>query len=108
MSPLRRPLAMALAISAFGLGAAYADDEYDTGMQRVKSCNLEASARQLTGDARQSFIDECVSGARPGGSGTSTATPPPDKTLFCNMQASNRHLAGNARAGFVEECLKGQ
>jgi hypothetical protein len=99
---------MALAIGALGLGAAYADDEYDTGMQRVKTCNLEASARKLTGDARQSFIAECVSGAGPAGSGTSTATAPSDKTLFCNMQASNRHLAGKARAGFVEECLKAQ
>ncbi len=35
MTSVTRALAMALAISAFGFGAAYADDEYATGRESV-------------------------------------------------------------------------
>ncbi len=35
MTSVTRALAMALAISAFGFGAAYADDEYGTGRESV-------------------------------------------------------------------------
>ncbi len=108
MASLRRPLAMALAISAVSLGAADADDEYGTGMQRVKTCSLQASARKLTGDARQSFVSGCVSGTSTSGSGTSTGNAQQDKVRSCTLQATNRHLAGDARTSFVSDCLNGQ
>jgi hypothetical protein len=103
MTPLPRLLAITLTITACGLGAARADDEYATGMQRVKTCTLEASARQLSGETRHSFISDCVAGASLSGS---AAAAPADKQRACNLQASDRHLAGDARARFLSDCVK--
>ncbi len=95
MTSLSRALAVALAVYAFGPYAAHADDEYDTGMQRVKACSLQASARQLTGDARERFLSDCWAAVRKS-----------DAMRACDMEASHRQLAGSAREGFLHDCVK--
>lgn len=95
MTSFRCALAMAFAIGAFGSGSAHAVDEYDTGMQRVKDCSLEASARQLTGDARQKFLSDCWAMARKS-----------DMMRACDTRASQRQLAADARKAFLSDCLK--
>jgi len=91
----RCALTMAFAICAFAPSSAHAVDEYDTGMQRVKDCSLEASARQLTGDARQKFLSDCWAVARKS-----------DIMRACDTQASQRQLAADARKAFLSDCLK--
>jgi hypothetical protein len=63
--------------------------------------------QKLTGDARKSFMSECL-GSKASGSGTSTGNPQQDKMRYCNFQASDRHLTGDARKSFVSDCLQGQ
>ena len=94
MTSLRCVLAMASAIAAMASGAARADDEYGTGMQRVKQCSLEASARQLSGDARQKFLAACWATARKS-----------DVMRACDIEAEKRQLAGDTRQAFLAQCL---
>jgi len=94
MASLRGAVAMALAIAAVAAGAARADDEYGTGMQRVKECSLDASARQLTGEARQKFLSACWATARKS-----------DVMRACDIEADKRQLAGEARKVFLADCL---
>jgi hypothetical protein len=75
--------------------------------ERMKTCNTQASSQKLTGDARKSFMSDCLSGQATG-SGTSTGNSQQDKMRYCNFQASDRHLTGDARKSFVSDCLTGQ
>ena len=75
--------------------------------ERMKTCNTQASSQKLAGDARKSFMSECLS-SKSSGSGTSTANSQQDKMRYCNFQASDRHLSGEARKSFVSDCLRGQ
>jgi hypothetical protein len=76
--------------------------------ERMKTCNTQASSQKLTGDARKSFMSECLSSNATSGSGTSTRNSQQDKMRYCNFQASDRHLSGEARKSFVSGCLQGQ
>jgi hypothetical protein len=76
--------------------------------ERMKTCNAEASSQQLAGDARKTFMSDCLSGKTTSASGTSTGNAQQDKMRACNLQASNRHLQGDARKSFVSDCLRAQ
>lgn len=95
MASLRGALATALALAALALGAARADDEYGTGLQHVKDCSLEASARQLAGEARQKFLSQCWATAKKS-----------DVMRACDIEAGRRRLDGDARKAFLADCLK--
>ena len=94
MTSLRCVLVMASAIAGVVSGAARADDEYGTGMQRVKQCSLEASARQLSGETRQKFLSDCWATARKS-----------DVMRACDIEAEKRRLAADARKTFLAHCL---
>ena len=94
MASLRCAMAMALAIAAVASGAARADDEYGTGLQRVKQCSLEASARQLSGEARHDFLSACWATARKS-----------DVMRACDIEADKRQLMGDPRKTFLAQCL---
>lgn len=94
MTSLRGVWPMALVMAAVASGAVRADDEYGTGLQRVKACSLEASARQLSGEARQNFLSACWATARKS-----------DVMRACDSEAEKRQLAGEARRTFVAQCL---
>jgi hypothetical protein len=88
------PIALLLAASVvFTSPACYAQQSTQSTPnaheKRIKTCDTQASSKKLTGDARESFMSECLS-------------------RLCNRQASNRHLSGGARKSFVSNCLKGQ
>ncbi len=71
-----RRLMLALGVSAAmaALCSAVPVQAQNTGattqQERMKSCNAEAKAQKLSGDARKSFMSECLKGD------TATATPP--------------------------------
>ena len=93
MAAWRGAWAMALAVAAVASGSARADDEYGTGMQRVKQCSLEASARQLSGEARRQFLSTCWATTRKS-----------DVMRACDIEAERRALSGEARKTFVAQC----
>lgn len=71
---------------------------------RMKSCNATAGDQKLAGDARKSFMSDCLSGK--------TAQAPAgnsqqQKMKTCNDQAGQKSLKGDARKSFMSTCLKG-
>ncbi len=74
-----------------------------TQQDKMTECNKEASAKNLSGDARKQFMSQCLS-AKP------AATPPPmtqqEKMTYCNKEAAAKNLSGDARKSFMSDCLK--
>ncbi|MFL6228408.1 MAG: PsiF family protein [Pyrinomonadaceae bacterium] len=68
-----------------------------TQQDKMKTCNAEAGSKKLSGDARKSFMSQCLSagGAMPAAAG---------KSDTCNAQADAKKLAGAARTSFIKKC----
>lgn len=81
-----------------------AQEKVTPQQQRMKDCNATAGQRKLSGDARKTFMSECLSGHEPSGAAT---TSQQDKMKSCNAQASKQQLKGDARQQFMSSCLKG-
>ena len=69
----------------------------------MKSCNAEAGKEKLTGDARKTFMSNCLSGKTT----TASKNSQQEKMKTCNTQASSQKLTGDARKSFMSNCLKG-
>jgi hypothetical protein len=70
---------------------------------RMKSCNATAGTQTLAGDARKTFMSDCLSGKAP----APVANTQQEKMKTCNAQAGTQKLAGDARKAFMSTCLKG-
>jgi hypothetical protein len=70
--------------------------------QKMKDCNAQATAKQLTGTERKSFMAQCLKA----GSGTQL-TAQQQKMKDCNAQATQQHMSGNDRKTFMSQCLSG-
>src|SRR5690242_11248490 len=73
---------------------------------RMTSCNADAKTKNLSGDARKSFMSDCLSGKSDSSSATAM-TPQQTKMKTCNTEASGKKLSGDARKQFMSTCLKG-
>ncbi|MBL8446599.1 MAG: hypothetical protein JNJ44_04205 [Zoogloeaceae bacterium] len=81
--------------------------------ERMKQCNADAKTQSLTGDARASFMQQCLSGktkpAAPADAAAPVAsarTTQQEKMKTCNKEASAKTLKGDARNAFMSQCLK--
>jgi hypothetical protein len=68
----------------------------------MKTCNTQAGNQKLTGEARKSFMSDCLSGKA-----STTLTPQQELMKSCNVQATTQKLKGEARKHFMSTCLKG-
>ncbi len=71
--------------------------------ERMKTCNAQAGDQKLSGDARKSFMSDCLSGKT-----TEVAKPKTQqqKMKDCNASAGDQKLTGDARKAFMSSCLK--
>ncbi|WP_336486190.1 PsiF family protein [Methylobacterium nigriterrae] len=74
--------------------------------ERMKTCNADAGTQKLTGDARKSFMTDCLAG-KSAAAPAKTLTPQQEKMKSCNADASSKKLAGKERRTFMSTCLKG-
>jgi hypothetical protein len=83
------------------------DDEKELTAQqkRMKTCNAQASKKELKGDERQAFMTKCLSASA--GSGSSGLSSQQQKMKTCNAQADRRDLKGEKRRDFMSDCLRG-
>lgn len=86
----------------------------DTAQQeKMKTCNAEAKAKGVKGDAYKKFRDDCLkakpaeAAPTPVASAEKKLAPQPDKTKSCNGLAASQGLTGDARKRFMSSCLKG-
>ena len=106
MLVLRTTIALATAAALLlPLGPSSAQQQKATPQQELmKTCNADAGARNLSGDARKTFMSDCLSGKTTPAAGSST---PQERMKSCNTSANDRKLDGDARKTFMSSCLKG-
>jgi hypothetical protein len=80
--------------------------------EKMKTCNAEAKAKGLKGDAYKKFRDDCLKAKPAEAAPAATAetkklTPQQEKMKSCNGLASSQGLTGDARKKFMSSCLKG-
>ena len=94
-----------LLIAAMGFFAAtnvYAQDKKLTAQQeKMKTCNAEASGKNLKGDERKAFMSQCLKAG-----GGKQVTSQQEKMKTCNREAGEKALKGDARKKFMSECLR--
>lgn len=110
---MKTTISTAVAVALAGLtwiGPVAAADapkkELTPQQQRMGDCSKEATGKKLSGDARKSFMKECLSGG-----GSTAAAPAPtsqqDKMKSCNKEAGEKKLTGDDRKKFMSTCLGG-
>jgi hypothetical protein len=81
-----------------------ADSEKSTQKERMASCEADATAANIVGDARKSAISTCLSRKAVGRDNTNAAQ---EKLKWCNGQADEKNLLDSARRAFIDNCVKG-
>ena len=101
MNKLLSTIALGLALSVGGafaashVGAPMAGSDAKTAQQsKMTTCNKDATGKK--GDARKSFMKECLSGGH--------ATTQQEKMKTCNVDAKG--MKGDERKKFMSTCLK--
>jgi uncharacterized protein HemX len=95
-------VAVCLGVGLLGLGLASSYGAETKQQELMKTCNADASARKLTGDARKTFMSQCLSGKT-----VATGNTQQQKMKACNEQANAKKVTGDARKSFMSTCLKG-
>lgn len=73
--------------------------------QRMTTCNQQATAKTLKGDARKTYMSDCLknSSSKPA---EKSLTPQQQKMRECNATATQQSLKGDDRNKFMSACLK--
>jgi hypothetical protein len=83
-----------------------ADKKLTPQQQKMATCNKDAGEKKLAGDARKTFMKECLS-AKATATASPVVTAQQEKMKSCNKDASAKHLKGKDRKEFMSSCLKG-
>jgi len=73
--------------------------------QRMTTCNKQATAKKLKGDARKTYISACLKNGSSNPEEKSL-TPQQQKMRECNATATQQSLKGDDRNKFMSACLK--
>ncbi len=71
---------------------------------KMKSCNTDATSKQLKGTERQDFMKTCLSAS--GTAAKKDLTPQQQKMSDCSKDAAAKSLKGDERKQFMSTCLK--
>jgi psiF repeat len=93
-----RIVSTALALAFFAVAAHAQQGGAASQQQRSRDCNAQASQKNLTGDARQKFVNTCLK---------DEMAAQQQKTGSCSKRASDQRLRGEARKKFMSDCLRG-
>jgi psiF repeat len=91
---------LALALALFAAGPALAISQQD----KMKSCNADASKKDLKGDERQKFMSQCLSAE----GAPKEMSPQQERMKTCNADAAKKELKGDERKKFMSDCLSGK
>jgi len=75
--------------------------------ERMKSCNDQAGAKKMEGDARKKFMSTCLKGGSAKKEPTAAQKAQQERMKACNKQASDKQIKGDDRKKFMSTCLKG-
>ena len=97
-------VAAAAAVLAVGFAQATIAQATNSQQEKMSSCNADAKAKALSGDARKQFMSNCLS-AHPAASTTGNSQQ--EKMKACNAEAKVKAPTGDAHKQFMSDCLKG-
>ncbi|MCA1921563.1 PsiF family protein [Buttiauxella noackiae] len=103
---MKSVLMMVLLAGVIGSAAA-ADKAMTPQQQRMTSCNQQATSQTLKGDARKTYMSNCLKNSQSAPADKSL-TPQQQKMKDCNAEAGKKTLSGDARKTFMSNCLKKQ
>jgi len=83
---------------------AWAQDKQAAQQERMKSCNAQASKKEMKGDERQAFMSKCLKADSAKKDGKEL-TAQQQKMKTCNAQANKKDLKGDQRREFMSDCL---
>jgi len=92
---------MGAALAVLASQASLADNSQQ---EKMKTCNTQATSKNLTGDTRQSFMQKCLSHDS---TQTAKGDSQQEKMKTCNADANTKGLKGNDRQAFMKTCLSG-
>ena len=92
---------MGVALAMLASQATFADNSQQ---QKMSNCNAIASSKNLTGDARKSFMQQCLS---KDSTQSAKGNSQQQKMKSCNADANSKGLKGDARQSFMSSCLSG-
>lgn len=93
-------LVLAAMLAVFAAAPAMAENSQQN---KMKECNASAKDKKLEGDARKSFMSECLSAAST--EGKKELTTQQEKMKNCNADAKKKALKADDRRKFMSECL---
>jgi psiF repeat len=94
---------LTLPLAAMAADEAKSDKPANSQQNKMATCNKDAGARNLEGDARKTFLSECLSLK---GKPSAARTAQQEKMSSCNKDAGARSLKGDDRRKFMSTCLK--
>lgn len=103
---MKTVLIMVLLAGVMGSAAA-ADKAITPQQQRMTSCNQQATSQTLKGDARKTYMSNCLKNSQSAPADKSL-TPQQQKMKDCNAEAGKKTLSGDTRKTFMSNCLKKQ
>jgi len=76
--------------------------------ERMKACNQEAKAKELKGDERKAFMQECLKSENSAASKSAKAdkVAAKEKAEQCKQEAAEKKLKGDARKTYLASCLE--
>lgn len=75
--------------------------------ERMTNCNATAGSQKLAGQARKTFMADCLAGQASAPTAAKPLTAQQAKMQTCNADASAKTLKGKERRAFMSTCLKG-
>lgn len=93
-----------LIVAAFALTLASPLAFAGAQQEKMKECNASAKTQALKGDARKTFMKDCLSAKKPEQASAKPAQQ--NKMKECNKDAGDQGLKGDARKKFMSDCLK--
>ena len=72
---------------------------------KMKSCNADATSKQLKGDDRKAFMKTCLSAKPAPAAASSPPATQQEKMKTCNADAKTKELKGDERKAFMKQCL---
>ncbi|MBG0524217.1 phosphate starvation-inducible protein PsiF [Enterobacter cloacae] len=105
---MKTTILVGLLSSVFMMASANAAEKTLTPQQqRMTTCNQQATAKALKGDARKTYMSDCLKNgaSKPD---EKSLTPQQQKMRECNAKATEQMLKGDDRSKFMSACLKKQ
>lgn len=89
----------------FMMAVSAAEKTLTPQQQRMTICNQQATAQTLKGDARKTYMSDCLKNTKVE-PGQISLSPQQQKMRECNSQATQQSLKGEDRSKFMSACLK--